>query len=377
MKIMKKISFFKKSILWGGFIVSAGLGLSGCSQEAELEAAAENTTVIIDHEQEEFAYTTLTVSAEDVVQTTNLVCRYSREEETEITVSSMGRTVEEVYVEEGDSIVKGQLLAMLSGGDQEAKVRELEYKIERNQLLLSYTEMDEEYERSYRWWNYMYRTSMSKQDTEQLEQDLDAIGRRYRYLREDYQDAIDLDTAERNQILEEMEQCRIYADKTGVITYLNPYIQGNVIKEEKVFLRTTDPTQCFFESTQIQYADCFQEGQILDLTISSGQTPVYLEVTPMDMAHWEDKMLFKVVSGGSDDLSLNAMGRIPITVDSRTQVLAVPNECVHSTKDDQYYVYILNSNDVREVKWVEPGLRGDAMTEIVSGLEEGEQILLQ
>lgn len=290
---LQKHKIPRKSILLGSFLLCAACLLpAGCAADPGPEAPKDDM-VIIDHEQEEFSYATTTISVEDVIRTARVACNYRQAEESEIKVSAVGRTVQEIYVEEGDSVVEGQLLAMLSGGDREAEIRELEYKIARNKLLLSYTEMDEEYDRSYQWWYYIYRTSMSEKDTEQHNKELEAIHQRYRYLREDYQDAIDLDTQQLEFLRQEMEQCRIYADKTGEISYLDPYILGNVIKEEKLLLKIFDRAQCVFESPQTQYAQCFQEGQRLELSLFSSGSTISLEVTPVNMEHWQEKMFLE------------------------------------------------------------------------------------
>lgn len=369
----------KNPVFRGVFLFSAAcLWLSGCGAAPEPDDAAENM-VVIDHDEDEIVYITMTVSVQDVFRTAKVFCRYTQAEgeESDITVSAIGRTVEDVYVQEGDSVTAGQLVALLSGGDHAAEIRDLEYQVERNKLLLGYTELDEAYDVSYRWWTYLNRSSMSEQDSDKLEQDLEDIHRSYRYLREDYQDAIDLNTAELALLREETEQCRIYADKTGEVSYVNPYAEGSVIKEKKSLLKIADRSQCYFEANKTDYMHCFQEGKTEKLIVTSGGNSIEFEVIPMDMEHWEDSMIFEVISGDSSDVPIGRMGHIPITVESKAQVLAVPNRYVHSTREGQYYVYVFNDNNVREIKWVETGLRGDTLTEIVSGLEEGEEIIQQ
>ena len=38
-------------------------------------------------------------------------------------------------------------------------------------------------------------------------------------------------------------------------------------------------------------------------------------------------------------------------------------------------MYVLGENDIREVRWIETGFCGDRLTEILSGLEEGEAVI--
>ena len=174
-----------------------------------------------------------------------------------------------------------------------------------------------------------------------------------------------------------MKECRIYADISGEVIKISSYIQGSVITEERQLLVISDRSQCFFESNQKMYADSFHEGDVVELVLSSGGNTIYLDVMPVNMENWDAKLSFKIVSGDASAVSVGTYGSINFVVDSRMQVLAVPKSCVHRTEGGESYVYILNSNNVREMKKVTVGLRGDDMTEIIDGLTEGEEILLQ
>ena len=60
----------------------------------------------------------------------------------------------------------------------------------------------------------------------------------------------------------------------------------------------------------------------------------------------------------------------------RSQVLCVPAQAVHSA-DGRDYVYVLGEDQMREVKWIETGLYGDSTVEVLSGLTEGERVILR
>jgi HlyD family secretion protein len=65
-----------------------------------------------------------------------------------------------------------------------------------------------------------------------------------------------------------------------------------------------------------------------------------------------------------------------VTIASRPRVLCLPRSVVHASGDDKAIVQVWNgsSTESREVK---VGLRGDSNIEIVSGLTEGEQVVLR
>ena len=57
-------------------------------------------------------------------------------------------------------------------------------------------------------------------------------------------------------------------------------------------------------------------------------------------------------------------------------MLTVPLKAVHLASGKSY-VYVLGEGNMREVKWIETGLFGDETVEILSGLTEGEKVIIK
>ena len=62
------------------------------------------------------------------------------------------------------------------------------------------------------------------------------------------------------------------------------------------------------------------------------------------------------------------------TTEKKEQVLFLPKKAVNKA-DDKYYVYVADENGMRQVKWIEVGVFGDNLVEIVGGLEEGDKVI--
>jgi len=346
------------------------VGALGCG------ADVEETDAIVKIEQpEESSYTLVVASVGDVVQTGRLRCTYRQTDEEEIRISADGKTVAKVYVAEGDQVVKGQLLVELAVGSDQETIDELEYKIARNELLLGYTEIDENYEISGKWWNYVYQSSKSESDMEKLEQSLENIRQSYRYKREDYQDAIALDRQELESVLQEIEQSRVYAGMDGEISYVNPQLEGLKVTEGQTVIKIIDTSKCLFEAraSDTQYADRFKEGEAVLLSVAVNQKTTDVEVIPYDVANWGEKLYFELPQNTAN-IKVGTVGTIVYTVDTREGVLTLPKRVIR-TANDRNYVYILGENDVREVRWIETGLWGDTLVEITGGLEEGDYVV--
>ncbi|HBA47648.1 MAG TPA: hypothetical protein DCZ91_07570 [Lachnospiraceae bacterium] len=347
---------------------------AGCSREQEEEADA----VLIDHEEETTDYATVKVTRGNVEKTMTLRCVYVQTGEEEISTPASGKKVEEVYVEPGDSVVKGQLLALLSGAGQEDKIRELEHRIARNRLLLEYTDTDEAYELSRRWWDYVYRSSQSEEEKEKLEDSLEEIRQSYQYKREDYQDAIDLDTLELSLQQKALEESCLYAGIDGVITYMyNTNLPvGTNVDGGNVLIRVADNSTCLFEAARASNPDCFREGQVLQLEMDAGSSQTEVDVVPYDMENWGEKIYFAVADEENVDIQAGAGGSMNVTVDSRSQVLTLPKKAVY-TAGVKRFVYVQGEDGFPEVRWVGTGLEDDSLIEITGGLSEGEDVIVR
>lgn len=352
-------------------LCAAVFGLTGCGGQEE------EADIIVQLKQEQKSpYTMTYVSVGDVVLTQQIRCTYRQVTQEDISFSVSGKTIEKVYVQKGDPVVKGQLLAELVGSDKQTEIEEFEYRIARNELLLSYTDIDKNYERSGRWWTYIYQSSGSEEEQERLQKDLERIEQTYRYKQEDYQDQIDLYTMQLERILAEVAQTRIYAGMDGEVSFVKSGLKGSKSTEGERVIQVIDSARCLFTSNQTEYGPYFEENEPVEMTVRTGTNMITFEAYPYDMDHWEDRLFFELQEEFTFTMGVGTNATINLVLESREQVLCVPSKAVHSSEDGDY-VYVLGENDIREVRWIETGLHGDGLVEVVSGLTEGESIILR
>ncbi len=369
----KRCMTYRKKESRKKYVVFAGifcLAITGCAADTQ-----DEDTIVQIEQPEESSYSLVVASVGDVVKTGRLRCTYRETEEEQIRIADDGKTVAKVYVAQGDRVVKGQLLAELETESSQESVEELEYRIARNTLLLSYTDINETYDLSGKWWSYVYQSSGSESDEEKLESSIKSIEQSYRYKREDYQDAIDLDRQQLENTLLALEQSRIYAGMDGEMSYVNPDLEGLKVVGGQTVMKIIDSTRCLFEARakDTQHVDRFREGQPMVLTITKGRVTTEVEVLPYDMEHWEDTLYFELPER-TEEIQVGTMGTIYYTIDSRQQVLTLPSRAIR-TAEGKNYVYVLGENDIPEVKWIETGLWGDSLVEVTSGLEEGDYVV--
>lgn len=360
---------------WSVMIISlcftVVLFLSGCGKQE----TDEPLVIVEQDEQGQGVYELAVASIGDIAQTQRVKCVYKQTEDQEVSFNLSGRIVEEVYVHEGDTVKAGDLLAQLSDGSLEQDIVRLEHSIARNELLLGYTETNEELELSRVQVNYTY--FIPEGSEVERDKEIAEIKQRYRYLREDYNDALEFDRLELEELKHELELNRVYALIDGTVYDMKEELEGSTSRMGETIMTVVDNSQCIFETNVPEYAHCFKEGVAIPMQIISGTQTNQYELLPWHMDEWGETQMF-VVAGGLDGVGIEVgdSGTMTIETDRRAQVLYVPTNAVHSA-DNGTYVYVLGQDDVREVKWVETGLYGDQGIEIISGLEEGERVIVR
>ena len=337
--------------------------LWGCGQEEE-----EDELVVVEQENTEISYSFGVAALGDVTRSQRVTCTYRQINGQEVSFSVGGRLIDKVYVREGDSVEKGELLAELSAGSLEREIAELEYRIARNELLLSYVDTNESIQISSQW--------VYGWDTVSIKAAVAGIQKQSEYQRQDYSDALEIDRKKLENLRQELKASRVYAEEDGVVYDLKERLEGSTSRAEERIMVIMDPGQCFFETEVPELADCFREGETVSMTMSYGAAGQY-ELMPWRMEEWGETQLFSIYDGpDSSKLEVGNAGTMTLVLEEKKNVLCVPAGAVHSSGEDAY-VYVLGADNMREVRWVKIGLQGNDAIEILDGLSEGERVILR
>ena len=345
--------------------------LSGCG-----EGPVEDKTVVVDNSEKTVAFSYATVERGDVIATKRIRCTYRQQSEAEQSFQLTGKIVDKVYVQEGDYVKKGDLLATLTLNTLNRDIEDLEYKIERNELLLSYIENNEVLDIQNAWVNYLSSPWQSAEGKKAVEEQVESIQQRYRYQREDCQDGLELDRKKLASLKQEKKYCSLTAEMDGLVYEIKRNLQGSTSKEGETVITIVDNSQCLFETDYVEEdAVHFHEGDFLEMIVNIGNAAGTYILTPYQPDQWTDKMQFKVYDGPyTSGLEVGTSGMMTFTTEKKEQVLFLPKKAVNKA-DDKYYVYVADENGMRQVKWIEVGVFGDNLVEIVGGLEEGDKVI--
>ena len=356
----------KRFKLCAVLLVASTLVLSACTKEEEVPL------VIVDSEDDVMSFNLIPVTYDDVVQNGKIDCTYVQTNSQEVSFDQTGKYVDKVYVKEGEKVKKGTLLCELSSDSLQKSIDELTYKIKRNELLLGYSETNEQLAIQDRW---VARVGSMYDTDEKAKEDVAEIQKSYARERELINDSLEFDRQELSKKQKELRASRLYAKMDGKVYKLKQNLEGSTSKAGTVIMTIVDDTNCLFSSTAMEYKDLFKEGTAVDMKIIYSNAAGDYLVMPYNMNEWDDQMLFSIYDGpDNSEIEMGVMGTISVEIAKKEHVLSVPKDTVHLA-GDKAFVYTLSDENVREIRYIEVGLMGDERVEVLSGLTEGEKVL--
>lgn len=347
----------------------SAIALVGCAPSEE-----EEELVVMEQEKEVIPYNLAIASYGDVLLTEVMIGNYRELEEEELSFSVSGRLVTQVYIEEGEQVRKGQLLAELGMEDLVSQAETLEFQIEKNKILLDHAAINEDYDLSTVWLQFIYQSDQTETDRQNRDTRIAEIQRQYRYMREDYQDAIDIAELKLAHIKNELEVNKLYAGMDGTVTWIDPWLHGSTSETGKGVIQIKNDSECLFTIEGTQNADLFEEELPVELVITSGESAGTYLIIPYHMEEWTDRLLFTMVE--DVEMQKGTIGKITMVLDSRENVLNIPKRAIH-TINGETFVFYMGEDGLRDARKVETGFYGDDRVEILSGLEEGERVVLK
>lgn len=178
-----------------------------------------------------------------------------------------------------------------------------------------------------------------------------------------------------------LDQMELKAPFAGILTEVDAAVD-RAFHESDVLFKIIDP-----KSLEVK-ANVTQEDYPL---LKSGQSAeVYFDARPDVIAHGKvDRIIPKLVTGDSPTYDIFiALDEVPdglvdgmtadanVTIASRLGVLCLPRSVVHASADNNAIVQVWDDTQTASRK-VTVGLRGDANVEILSGLDEGDQVVVK
>ncbi|MCL2059329.1 MAG: biotin/lipoyl-binding protein [Oscillospiraceae bacterium] len=338
------------------------------------------------------------VRRDDLVQTRTISCRSRPIREQTYSFPIGGIYVDRVYVTVGDSVRAGDMLAELERKEILTQVEEAKIAVRKQEYALEQAMDDTALRREY--YNVQY---MAEAQEQALEQPVDwaALIRRYDKAVEDYEFAVSyaeklLEISQRklDTLLTMADERVIYATIDGVVSYAQRYSNDDrSIAGDKVFT-VSDASELIY-SVSGDDTKFFTIGEVYQMKVSKSFLDIRA-VSPEDIGETPSgggsgsSGGSSSGSGGSssssssqviyfvpDDLAtgLASYGYITVETDRRDNVLYLPANAIIQV-GDAHAVYRVGESGFRELAPVEIGVTITGKTEIISGLSEGDEVIL-
>ena len=356
--------------LYSVLMLALMLVLAGCSLLPKEEARrASPVNTVTEDEKYDMAY----VKRGDMALTKKISLSYIPVKNENVYFKLAGQLIDEMYVSTGDSVVEGQLLGQLKLGDAESNLSAAELNLKK--LKLSLTQSEE-----------MRALALKKQyilydsGSEELEEALKSVNDKYDKAARDINDKIDLAYLTLESRQADIEARRIYAPFGGTVTYVRSYAESDLSTLNERAVTITDSTLSVFSASTDAW-ELLSPGTEAIITVDKQEVAavaVSESELGLEEAQKEAGKKAKVYFALTEPAQIKdkAKGTLVLTLETRTDVLTI-NENAVALADGQTIVYYLDENGVKTYKNVEVGLNAQGLYEVLSGLEDGEAVILQ
>lgn len=320
--------------------VVAAMSLSGCYFFPAEEELLEPPTVPI----EEVAYSTYTAKVKDIANQTVASGYITSKVENECSFPESGGTLKKVYVTVGQFVEEGELLAELDTGN-------LEYLYEQQKLITEKARLT-------------YLASGSATSKLDYEMELNTL----------------------TEYERQMNVSRLYAGMSGQVCFIQDMRPGDKVTAYKTIVKIVDPTQLFVKYTSSTLR-AFPLNADVTITVDGMDYSGYVSKTPSDMVEglYDEH---PTLASDTESIYCEFKGSVPgyLTVGKLADILAIYE--IHEdaivisknlVKEDEgrTYVTILDENDNKKQVDVTVGITNATEAEILTGLKEGDRVVVR
>ena len=341
--------------------------LSSCSLLPEEETFAAAPVIRSYQAQSyDFAY----AQRGDMTLSTRVSCTYLPVQQEKLCFSVSGELVDKIFVEAGESVRAGQVLAQLQLGDVESQIEGCEQRIA--SLEMSLRQLEERRAIDLRRVQIRYGQD-SREATEQVEE-------RYDKQKQSLSDSLFLERERLAEYRQRLSDRQIVAGIDGTVTYVRKFADGARSALGERVLTVSDASLSLFRADTDQWQH-FHEGDVYTIVVSKSE---YEAVVTTEAAlglpetpHEEGKKAFVylTLTQPALDLEDNDRGTLTLILDQRFDVLTLPEKAV-STLSGKSVVYYLDEEGIRRYREIETGLVAEDQVEILSGLSEGDCVIV-
>lgn len=316
--------------------------LAGCYFLPDEEEVLDAPTV----KASEVNYTTVTAKRKDIEKKLTGSGMIQSRSTTELSFPNQGGKIKKIYVKAGDLVNEGDLICELDSGNLDFEIKDKELKIKQAQLNVQIVAEK--------------GGSQSEVDNAQV--------------------TVDILINELAALNTEKDESKLYSPITGTVSSIADVKAGGEVTVGQTVATIVDKNSLYisFEPTDVSK---YKVGQKITITYNKKNYAGEVFATSSDFPAdtgitFEENKVYVAFTG---DIPNDAIGNIAdavLVLDSRKNVVALAKKLVKSV-GGKTVVYVLNDKNEKEAREVETGLETGSDIEIVSGLKEGEKVIVR
>jgi multidrug efflux pump subunit AcrA (membrane-fusion protein) len=338
--------------------------ITGCSLLPKEEG---EKNVLMVHTQENVEYQLALVQQADIVNSETMYCTYSQRDGEELSFGQDKLEVKAVYVAVGDQVNKGDLLAEAKLDGIDDQINELDYSIEELDLKI------ESRKRLHRLKLELLSIQYKNQIIDQATYEAELAKEKQVHQLElgSYEDELYLTQLKQTEAMKKRDEGRIYAGMDGIVSYVYAGLLSGPTSVSQTVMTLMDKSQCAFKATS-KNAKNYEEGESVQLELSEGSS---IETTVVHSKTEEDVVYFQLLYPDFE-LSVGERATTELILEQKKDVLVIPTEALRKTQDS-YYVYMQNADGMKVMQPITIGISGNGITEVTSGLEDQDIIIIK
>lgn len=351
----------------GCLCLTAALLVCGCGilpKEEELRTAP-----VVSSMEEEY-FRTDEVKTGDVVNRIEVYCYYRKQNTADYAfpVVEDGTALQGLYVQEGDKVKAGDLLAEIGLGSLGDEIDEKQAVYDELNKQVGYYETLLELEKE--------RQTLAKQYGRDFD---DGTLSSYEERLEGLRDQLHIAELALEEVKQDLGNRQLVAEFDGIVTYVKQFNGWERLHSGETVVTVESENAGFVCSTN--KGEYFSEGAEVSVATDVGEyEAVVTELTALEGGMTN---LVMEVQNPDKKLVLQLKGTVSFILDSAENVTYVPYSALRKM-GEQYAVYVVNADGMREIRYVEVGLlvngslsADENRVEILSGVEPGETVIIR
>lgn len=319
-------------------------------------------------------YKKATVVRGDIIQRVKVECVYKAFKTEELKFGVEGKRLAHVYFKEGDKVKAGNLLADLQMTDISDQIESRSDNIE--QINMQIANQKELMDLSINTFN---RLRSMEGFTAQMASKYEAEISRYEESIKELEEDLYFEQQRLDKLNEEARKHEIIAGIDGSILKIKRFGWRDVSNLKDTVVTIYDPETMVFV-TSGKNPELFKDGQ--DITVTVGKSEYETKVLAASELGEEltaaatDGVKYLRITDSKNAPMIDSRGEIVFTLKELKNVLYLPVSAVH-LDNNKSIVYVEDEGGFKSIKEIETGFTADRRVEVISGLNEGDTVILE